>query len=100
MYLCVKCIATMVLEHLPDDNAGRLNPGITREEAYALVGKYNKEPFHIQHAETVEFVMRYFAGKLGYADEVDFWGLVGLLQVVRAISFAKEPTFSAGNLIT
>lgn len=70
----------MVLEHLPDDNAGRLNPGISREEAYALVGKYNKEPFHIQHAETVEFVMRYFAGKLGYADEVDFWGLVGLLH--------------------
>ncbi len=70
----------MILKKLPEDNAGRLQPGITRDEAFALVEKYNKEPFHIQHAETVEAVMRYFAGKLGYADEADFWMLVGLLH--------------------
>lgn len=51
----------MVLEHLLEDNAGRLNPGITREEAFALLEKYNKEQFHIQHAETVEAMMRYYA---------------------------------------
>lgn len=53
---------------------------ITREEAYALLTEFNKEPFHLQHALTVEGVMRYFAKELGYADEEDFWGMVGLLH--------------------
>ena len=47
----------MILELLPEDNAGRLQPGISRQDAFALVEKYNKEPFHIQHAETVEVVI-------------------------------------------
>lgn len=70
----------MRIEHLPADNAGRLNPVYTREQAWELLHKYNRESFHIQHAETVEAVMRYFAGELGYAGEADFWGLVGLLH--------------------
>ena len=31
---------------------------ITRDEAFALLKKYNKDPFHIQHALTVEAVMK------------------------------------------
>lgn len=53
---------------------------LTRDEAFALLCEYNSEPFHIVHARTVEAVMRYFSVKLGYEDEVDFWGLVGLLH--------------------
>ncbi|SHI97307.1 Predicted hydrolase, HD superfamily [Clostridium amylolyticum] len=53
---------------------------ITREEAWKLLTKYNKEEFHIQHALTVEGTMNYFAKKLGYADEADFWSIVGLLH--------------------
>ena len=53
---------------------------ITREEAFALLKEYNKEPFHIQHGETVECVMRYFAKELGYAEEEDFLCFVGLLN--------------------
>lgn len=53
---------------------------ITRDEAFALLRKYNKEPFHIQHALTVEGVMRRYAEKLGYGDEADYWGIVGLLH--------------------
>ena len=53
---------------------------MTREAAWALLNEYNHEPFHLRHAVTVEGVMRYFAGELGYADEVDFWGIVGLLH--------------------
>ena len=53
---------------------------MTREEAWALLTKYNKEPFHLQHAETVEGVMRWFAGSLGYGEEADFWATVGLLH--------------------
>ena len=46
---------------------------ITREAAVELLKKYNQEPFHLQHALTVEGVMRWFAKQLGYADEEDFW---------------------------
>lgn len=52
----------------------------TREEALSLLKEYNSEPFHIKHALTVEGVMRYFAKELGYADEENFWGVVGLLH--------------------
>ena len=53
---------------------------ITRDEAWKLLVTYNQEPFHLQHAETVEAVMGYFADKLGYGAEKDFWKLVGLLH--------------------
>ena len=53
---------------------------LTRDEAYELLKEYNKEPFHLRHGETVEGVMRYLAQELGYGDEVEFWGMVGLLH--------------------
>lgn len=53
---------------------------ITREEAWKLLTEYNKEAFHIQHALTVEGTMNYFAKKLGYENEADFWSMVGLLH--------------------
>jgi len=51
---------------------------LTREQALALLQKYNKEPFHIQHALTVEGVMRWFAQEQG--EDVEFWSLCGLLH--------------------
>ena len=53
---------------------------IAREEAFALLNEFNKEPFHLQHSETVEGVMRWFANELGYGDEADFWETVGILH--------------------
>ena len=53
---------------------------LNREEAWALLTEYNQDPFHLHHARTVEGGMRYFAQELGYGDEVDFWGIVGLLH--------------------
>ena len=62
---------------------------MNREEALELLKEYNKEPFHIRHALTVESVMKYFASKLGYSnDEVEFWGIVGLLH---DLDFEKYP---------
>jgi predicted hydrolase (HD superfamily) len=55
-------------------------PDFTRDEALALLKEYNKEEFHLRHALTLEGVMRYFAEKLGYADEADFWAQAGLLH--------------------
>ena len=51
---------------------------LSREQALDLLRKYNKEPFHIQHALTVEGVMRWFAQENG--EDVQFWGLCGLLH--------------------
>ena len=53
---------------------------LTRSEAWELLTKYNKEPFHLRHALMVEGIMKYFAKELGYADEADFWAQVGLLH--------------------
>lgn len=52
----------------------------SREQAWELLTRYNREPFHLQHARTVEGVLRYFARQLGYGEEEDFWGLAGLLH--------------------
>ena len=61
---------------------------ITREEAYDLLKKYNKDPFHIQHALTVEAVMKWYANELGYSQDAEYWGIVGLLH---DIDFEKYP---------
>jgi len=63
---------------------------ITREEALALLTKYNKEPFHIQHALTLEATMNYFAEKLGYGDEADFWSIVGLIHDLDFEMYPEE----------
>lgn len=49
------------------------------QEAFEMLKKYNKEPFHLQHGQVVAGVMKYFAKK--YDEEhVDFWEVVGLLH--------------------
>ena len=55
---------------------------ISRADALALLKKYNTEAFHLQHAYTVEGVMRWFAEQLGYGEDADFWATVGLLHDV------------------
>ena len=63
---------------------------ITRDEALALLRQYNKEPFHIQHALTVEGVMRWYANELGFGEEADFWALCGLLHDVDFEMFPED----------
>ena len=53
---------------------------MTRQQAWDLLTQYNKEPFHLRHAITVEHVMGWYARELGYGDEAEFWSLVGLLH--------------------
>jgi predicted hydrolase (HD superfamily) len=59
-----------------------------RAKAVEVFRTYNKEPFHLQHALTVEGVMRWFATELGYGGEADFWATVGLLH---DIDFERWP---------
>ena len=53
---------------------------MTRAQAWDLLTQYNKEPFHLRHAITVEHVMGWFARELGYGDEAEHWSVVGLLH--------------------
>ena len=70
-----------------------------RQDAVKLVQKYNKEPFHMQHAFTVEAVMRWFANELGYGAEADFWGLAGLLHDVDFEMWPDEHCKKAPELL-
>lgn len=71
----------------------------TRDEAMALLKKYNKEDFHIVHSETVESVMRYFAKEMGFGEEEEFWGLVGLLHDIDFEEFPEEHCIKAPELL-
>ena len=70
---------------------------MTRDIAFNLLKKYNKEEFHIRHALTVEAVMRYFAEKYGY--DKDFWGLVGLLHDIDFEMFPQEHCKKAPEIL-
>lgn len=72
---------------------------LSREQAFALLKKYNKEPFHIQHALTVEGVMRFFAKELGYAQEEDFWGITGLLHDIDFEQYPQQHCKKAPELL-
>lgn len=72
---------------------------VTREQALALLQKYNKEPFHILHGLTVEGVMRWFAQDQGYESKIDFWGLCGLLHDVDYEMYPEEHCVKAPELL-
>lgn len=73
-------------------------PGISRDDALSLLKKYNKEPFHIRHALTVEAVMNYFAA--AYApEEADYWSMVGLLHDIDFGSYPDEHCQKAPELL-
>ena len=71
----------------------------TRDEALALLRRYNKEPFHLQHALTVEGVMRWYANELGYGQEADFWAMVGLLHDIDFEQWPEEHCQKAPELL-
>lgn len=73
---------------------------VSRNDAVSLLKKYNKQEFHLRHAVTVEAVMRYFAEKQGCtADEIDFWGIVGLLHDVDFEMYPEQHCKKAPELL-
>ena len=72
---------------------------IARNEAFELLKKYNKDPFHIQHALTVEAVMKWFANELGYGDDAEYWGIVGLLHDIDFEEYPDEHCIKAPELL-
>ena len=72
---------------------------ISREAALDVLRAYNKEPFHLQHALTVEGVMRWYAGELGFGDEADFWATAGLLHDIDFEMWPEEHCQKAPELL-
>ncbi len=70
-----------------------------RQQAWDLLNKYNKEPFHLRHGVTVEHVMGWFARELGYGDEAEFWSLVGLLHDVDFERWPEEHCVKCQELL-
>ena len=76
-----------------------MKSNLTREEAYTLLRKYNKEAFHIQHALTVEGVLRWFAKDLGYGEEEEYWAITGLLHDIDFELYPEEHCQKAPKLL-
>ena len=72
---------------------------ITRDEAFTLLKKYNKDPFHIQHALTVEAVMKWYANELGYGEDAEYWGTVGLLHDIDFELYLEEHCLKAPEML-
>lgn len=72
---------------------------LSREQALALLRKYNKDTFHIQHALTVEGVMRWYAKELGHDNEADYWATVGLLHDIDFELYPEEHCLKAPQLL-
>uniref|UniRef100_UPI003521F17D hydrolase n=1 Tax=Blautia faecicola TaxID=2509240 RepID=UPI003521F17D len=72
---------------------------IAREDALALLKKYNQDPFHLQHAFTVEAVMKWYANELGYGEDAEYWGIVGLLHDIDFEQYPEEHCLKAPELL-
>lgn len=76
-----------------------MQENLTREQALALLLQYNQEPFHLRHALTVEGTMRWYAAELGYGEDVEFWGMVGLLHDIDFEQYPQEHCRKAPELL-
>ena len=72
---------------------------IARDDAFTLLKKYNQDPFHIQHALTVEAVMKWYAKELGYGDDAEYWGIVGLLHDIDFELYPEQHCIKAPDLL-
>jgi putative nucleotidyltransferase with HDIG domain len=73
---------------------------LDRDSALGLLKEYNKEPFHVQHALTVEAVMRWFAHDLGYDEDAEYWGIVGLLHDIDFELYPEQHCQKAPELLS
>ncbi len=70
----------------------------TPEQALELTKRYNKDHFHIQHAETVGKVMGYLAGKFDPGRE-DYWQAVGILHDIDFEQWPEQHCVKAQELL-
>ena len=70
----------------------------TPAQAEELLKRYNKEPFHIQHAETVSKVLGEFA-KTYDSENVDFWRTVGMLHDIDFELYPEQHCAKADEML-
>ena len=70
----------------------------TVEQARELVMRYNKEPFHLQHAETVSKVMGEIAKRYDPGNE-QFWAAVGMLHDIDFELWPEQHCVKANELL-
>jgi predicted hydrolase (HD superfamily) len=51
----------------------------TKEEAFEILKRYNKDPFHLKHGQILSGVMGYFAKEYD-PENVELWQVVGMLH--------------------
>ncbi len=61
---------------------------VTPTEAREIFSKYNTEPFHIQHSDTVGKVMGFFANE--YNEDVEYWTTIGILHDIDFGMYPEE----------
>ena len=76
-----------------------MKTNINREQAWNLLRQYNKDPFHLQHALTVEGVMKWFARDQGFGEDEEFWSIVGLLHDIDFEQFPDQHCVKAPELL-
>lgn len=70
----------------------------TVEQARALVGRFNKDAFHLQHAETVSKVMGELAKEFD-PERVKFWAAVGMLHDIDFELYPEQHCVKANEML-
>ncbi len=72
---------------------------ISRDKALEILKKYNSDPFHIRHALTVEGVMKWYAGEMGFGEEAEYWAVIGLLHDIDFGMYPEAHCLKAPELL-
>lgn len=70
----------------------------TVEQAKELVGRFNKDAFHLQHAETVSKVMGELAREFD-PERVEFWAAVGMLHDIDFELYPEQHCVKANEML-
>jgi len=76
-----------------------MNTGLSRQQAWELLKQYNKDPFHLQHALTLEGVMKWFAKDQGFEKNEEFWAITGLLHDIDFEQFPDQHCLKAPEIL-
>ena len=72
---------------------------MNKAQALELLKEYNKEEFHLSHGQTVSGCREYFANKLGYGENAEYWAVVGLLHDIDFEQWPEQHCVKAVELL-
>ena len=98
LYYSIEMPIPMGYHTKKDQGGSRMSYIPSPTQAEELLKQYNREPFHIQHAETVSKVMGEFAKEYD-PDRVDFWRTVGMLHDIDFEQWPDQHCAKADKLL-